>query len=111
MLIRKTYIILLLAVFGVLEKANADVVVGTVVLDHYQCKQNDRIVIETYYGFSLAEVYSGYSETYEGKTIYGNLNSYGFIDFLSSEGGQSGRLYIDDYMVDKAEALKWCFEE
>ena len=85
---------------------------GKVVVDHYQCNAglSDRIVIATARGFTNAQVYSGYSETYEDKLIFGELHSYGFTDFLTEDGDEGGRLYIDDYMVSESTARKWCWK-
>ena len=80
--------------------------------DHYECDSegsSDRIVIATERGYTNAEVYSGYSETYEGKLIYGDFNSYGFTEFFAEDGDEGGRLYIDDYMVSKTSAKDWCW--
>ena len=80
---------------------------GIVVLDHYQCNSSDHIVIETNLGYTLAEVYSGYSDTYEGHIIFGELHSYGFKEIFK-KGKNVGRIYVDNYMVGKSSALKWC---
>jgi len=84
---------------------------GKIVVDHYRCTAglSDRIVIATERGFTNAQVYSGYSETYEDKLIFGDLHSYGFTDFLTEDGYEGGRLYIDDYMASKSTAQKWCW--
>jgi len=84
---------------------------GYVVLDHYECKSSDHIVIETNMGYTIAEVYRGYSETYSGKIIYGDLHSYGFKLIYNSDGVEIGKLWIDDYMVSDSRALEWCYEE
>jgi hypothetical protein len=83
---------------------------GKVVVDHYECDAAyDRIIIATERGYSLAEVYSGYNHTYEGHLIFGDLNSYGFTDFLDEDGDDAGRLYIDDYMADEGTAREFCW--
>ena len=84
---------------------------GYVVLDHYECKSSDHIVIETNKGYTIAEVYSGYSATHSGKVIYGDLHSYNFELIYNSDGDEIGKLWIEDYMVSKSRALKWCYEE
>ena len=84
---------------------------GKVVVDHYECSAgaSDRIVIATERGFTLAEVYSGYSATHEGKLIFGDLNSYGFTDFFDEDGDEAGRLYVEDYMASESTARDWCW--
>tara|TARA_B110000003_G_C16254295_1_gene380340 strand:- start:21 stop:341 length:321 start_codon:yes stop_codon:yes gene_type:complete len=84
---------------------------GVVVLDHYECKSHDHIVIETSMGYTLAEVYEGYENTYEGHVVYGNLHAYFFNEIYDEDGNQIGSLYLEDYMVDESRALKWCYEE
>ena len=85
-------------------------VIGLVALDHYECKSYDHIVIETTRGYTLAEVYAGYSDTIEGHYISGDLHSYGFTD-IYKEREEVGRLYIEDYMVGRSRALEWCYKD
>ena len=85
-------------------------VVGEVVADHYRCKIYDHIVIETNSGYTLAEVYSGYSDTYEGHVLEGDLHSYGFIE-IYKDGEEVGRIYVDDYMASESAAKDWCFKD
>jgi hypothetical protein len=89
-----------------------DWVWGEVVLDHYECTTNDRIVIETRRGYVLAEVYSGYSYTHEGAQVIGDFHSYGFTRFNTNTSTEQtvGRLYIEDYMVSESDAVEWCSE-
>jgi hypothetical protein len=84
---------------------------GVVVLDHYECKSYDHIVIETRMGYTLAEVYDGYGNTHEGHVVYGDLHSYFFKEIYDEDGNQIGRLYLEDYMVGESRALEWCYEE
>jgi len=90
---------------------------GIVQLDHYDCPAgaSDRIVIETRRGYTLAEVYSGYSATHSGKVIYGEFHSYGFKEIYDEddENGDNevGRIYIDDYMASRSEAIRWCKQD
>lgn len=65
----------------------------------------DRMVIETRSGYVLAEHYRG--RFIEGRTVYGNLHSYGFKDV--NVNGIDARIYIDDYMASRDKALEWCF--
>ena len=87
---------------------------GVVVADDYKC-EGDHMVLETSYGFTLAEWYSG--SLYEGKGVYGDLHSYGFSDLydyeedMERESDDVGRIYIDDYMKSRDDALKWCFSK
>ena len=85
-------------------------VVGRVVADHYKCKTYDRIVISTNRGYTLAQVYSGYSDTYEGHVIVGDLHSYGFTD-IYKDGEEVGRIYVDNYMAGESAAQDWCFKD
>ena len=82
--------------------------IGEVVYDHYTCSTYDHIVIETNYGYTLAQVYSGYNDTYEGSVLEGELNSYGFTEIYKN-GIEVGEIYIDDYMVNDSDAKNWCY--
>ena len=84
---------------------------GEVVADHYNCTEgaSDRIVVATKRGFTLAEVYSGYSATHEGKLISGNLHSYGFTEIFDESQDEVGRIYVDDFLASKRTAQKWCW--
>ena len=84
---------------------------GLVVLDHYECKSYDHIVIETYMGYTLAEVYQGYESTHEGHIVFGDLHSYFFQEIYDEYGNEIGRIYIEDYMVGESRAIEWCYEE
>ena len=90
--------------------AYAEIDKGVVVLDHYTCNTYDRIVIETTWGYTSAEVYSGYGATYEGNVILGDFNSFGFTNFFDTSGNERGRLYIDNYWLGEDEATEWCYE-
>lgn len=87
---------------------------GVVVADDYKCK-GDHMLIETAYGYTLAELYSG--SLYEDTYLYGDLHSYSFTNVYESESDYEaerndiGYVYIDDYMESKSKALEWCFEE
>ena len=83
---------------------------GIVVLDHYECETYDHIVIQTKRGFTLAEVYKGYRNTYEGDLVCGDLHSYGFTQIYDEDGEEIGRLYVDDYLVGESSAAEWCYE-
>jgi hypothetical protein len=85
-------------------------VIGEVVADHYKCETYDHIVIETNRGFTLAQVYSGYSDTYEGHIIEGDLHSYGYTE-IYKDGEEVGRIYVEDYMAGESAAQDWCFKE
>ena len=85
-------------------------VVGEVVADHYRCETYDHIVIETNGGYTLAQVYSGYSDTYEGHVLEGDLHSYGYTE-IYKDGEEVGRIYVDDYMASESSAKDWCFKD
>ena len=108
---RKIIILVTLTFFSFSLPAQSEVW-GKVVLDHYECDgegSSDRIIIATELGYTLAEVYSGYPDTYEGRLILGDFNSYGFTDFLDENGNDAGRLYIEDYMASEGTAREFCF--
>ena len=82
--------------------------VGIVVAGEGDCKESDRLVIETRRGFTLAEQYRGTFD--KGDKVFGELSRYGFKD-VQVRSGSNGRIYIDDYDTSKDQAVKWCFEE
>ena len=105
-------LLLLLLSLGLIGSAFSDFedsIAGFVVLDHYQCETYDYIVIETRGGYTNAQVYRGYNQTYEGDIIYGDFHSYGFTEIYDKYGNELGRLWIDDYMVGRSTALEWCY--
>lgn len=80
---------------------------GVVAVGEGNCKKNDRVVIVTKMGFTLAEQWSGFFN--KDDRVFGDLNSYGFKDV--KVGSTSGRLYIDDFMASEDKAKEWCFKE
>ena len=85
---------------------------GKIIVDHYECDgewSSDRIIITTELGFTLAEVWQGYQNAYEGDLIIGDFHSYGFTDFYDEDGHDAGRLYIEDYMTSEATAREFCW--
>ena len=55
-------------------------------------------------GYYLLEWYGGHDPS-RGDGIYGELGTYGFKDVLY-DGGQEGRVYIDDYLLSKDSATE-----
>ena len=118
-LLSLTLRIVVILLFLISSHVNAEALIsGTVFADHYQCKTYDHIVIETRSGYTTAQVYSGYPATHEGKKIYGEFHSYGFKEIYDKDCDEDededcdnvGRIWIDDYMVSKEKAIKWCSE-
>lgn len=93
----------ILCVFN--STCNAEMVQGVVVVGERKCSKYDAIVIYTNMGYVAAEVYSGNFD--KDDIVIGDLNSYGFKDVLVN--GRSGRLYIDDYMLNKERAASKCW--
>jgi len=56
-------------------------------------------------GIYLLEWYGGYDPSV-GDSILGDLKTYGFKDVIYPETGNSGRLYVDDYMLSRSRALE-----
>lgn len=79
---------------------------GVVVFSPSGC---DYYLVETSLGYSLLEWYGGFYQ-YEGDTIFGNLNSYGFKDVTKLDG-RSGRVYIEDYMLSKSRAIEKYYDK
>lgn len=73
----------------------------TVVLRVRNC---DYFVADGPQGYYVIEWYGGHDPD-QGDGIYGELNSYGFKDVLY-DGGQEGRLYIDDYLLGQDNAFE-----
>lgn len=80
--------------------------VGVVVKADGDCRAgHDRMIFQTRSGYVLAEHYRG--RFVEGRSVYGNLHSYGFKDIKVDDN--DGRIYIEDYMASKDTAANWCF--
>ena len=69
---------------------------------------DDYYVIETNRGYTIAERYSGW--LYEGHTLYGRLNSYGFKYVIDLNRDSEIKLYLEDYMLSKDQAIEWMGE-
>jgi hypothetical protein len=54
-------------------------------------------------GYYLLEWYGGY-DPQKGDRIHGELATYGFQDVIYSNG-QSGRVYVDDYLLSKERVI------
>lgn len=64
----------------------------------------DYFVADGPQGYYLLEWYGGHDPS-NGDGIFGELSSYGFKDVMY-EGGQDGKVYIDDYMLSKDRVLE-----
>jgi hypothetical protein len=60
-------------------------------------------------GYYLLEWYGGYDPS-EGDIIIGRLNSYGFKNVYYPRQGKKGRIYVEDYLLSKDDALEKYFE-
>lgn len=60
-------------------------------------------------GYYLLEWYGGHDPV-RGDGIYGQLGTFGFKNIIY-DGGQEGRLYIDDYLISKDRALEKIHEK
>lgn len=67
------------------------------------------IFVEKSDDYVLAEWYAGYEPEKED-VIYGSLSSFGFKDVNYSRS-RKGRIYIEDYGLDKDDALEQLLEE
>jgi hypothetical protein len=84
-----------------LERPLATVAPITVVVRVRSC---DYFIADGPQGHYLLEWYGGHDPD-RGDGIYGQLGTYGFKDVFY-DGGQEGRLYIDDYLLSKDSALE-----
>ena len=73
----------------------------TVVLRVRGC---DYFVADGPQGYYLLEWYGGHDPS-KGDGIFGELSSFGFKDVMY-EGGQDGKVYIDDYMLSKDRVIE-----
>jgi hypothetical protein len=85
----------------------AQVVEGVVVMGEGDCNKRAITILNTNYGFVVADVYTGNFD--KGDLVIGELNSYGLHDVLVN--GSSGSFYVDDYGLNKSRAAEMCFEE
>ncbi len=56
-------------------------------------------------GYYLLEWYGGYDPT-EGDVIIGDIASYGFKDVYYPRRDREGRIYVEDYLLSKEDALE-----
>jgi hypothetical protein len=61
-------------------------------------------------GVYLLEWYGGYDPSV-GDAIVGKINSYGFKDVFYPLKNQSGRVWVDDYMLSKSRAMEKILEK
>ena len=64
----------------------------------------DYFIVEGPRGYYLIEWHGGYDPD-KGDGILGDIGGYGFKDILY-RGGQSGRIYVDDYLLSKDRVLE-----
>ncbi len=85
------------------EETN-DCVDGVVVYEG----SGDYYIIETRKGLTICETYSGWLS--EGDKVRGELNKYNFKYILNKNSNSEIKIYIEDYMLSEASALKWLGE-
>lgn len=61
-------------------------------------------------GYYVLEWYGGHDPD-KGDTIAGSLNSYGFHDVDYPDSEDSGRVYVENFNVDKTSALEQLVEQ
>jgi hypothetical protein len=76
---------------------------GVIVYENSNC-----IIIETSRGYTLAEWYGG--TAWEGHTVVGDLESYGFTDLFDLNNDGELRVWIDDYWMSEDDAAEWVYE-
>lgn len=56
-------------------------------------------------GYYILEWYGGYDPS-QGDTFAGDVNGYGFKNVIYLKNGQSGRVYVEDYLLSRGSALE-----
>ena len=97
---------ILLAIILSANPSFAEIVEGVVVMGEGDCSKSAIIILNTNYGFVVADVYTGYFD--KGDQVFGNLSSYGLHDVQVN--GSSGSFYVEDYGLNKSRAAEMCFE-
>lgn len=69
----------------------------------------DHFIVETVSGYTLLEWYGGAVSIFQGDTVHGDLNEYGFHDIYFDRRGTM-RVWVDDYMASKSKAAEY-FQE
>ena len=80
---------------------------GTVVKRVSGC---DYFLINTASGLTVAEWYGGYDPR-EGDRVAGSFNGYGFKTLFYGPRAIEGRVWIEDYSLDRDEALEKLSEQ
>lgn len=70
----------------------------------------DYFLVETSRGFTLMEWYGG-NDPDEGDILVGNFESYGFKDIYNLSHESELRVYVEDYALDRDDAIEQYFEE
>jgi hypothetical protein len=65
----------------------------------------DYYLIATSGGFVLAEWYGGFDPS-RGDRVVGSFNTYGFKTVFFGPSMREGRVYIEDYWLDRESALE-----
>lgn len=90
---------------GLIENANAEI--GHVTKKVSGC---DYFIIDAPSGYVVAEWYGGH-DPYQGETVVGAFNSYGFRTFFYRFRKTEGRAYIEDFGLDEDDALEKLSEQ
>jgi len=56
-------------------------------------------------GYVVAEHYTG-EEFDEGKMVYGNINTYGYVDIYNEDLDETEHIYIEDWGLNKSDAIE-----
>lgn len=70
----------------------------------------DWFLAESSTGLVLMEWYGG-DDPEKGQTVVGELIAYGFKTIFNSDSGTELRVWIEDFMLDKEEALEQLVEQ
>ena len=70
----------------------------------------DWFLAESSGGFVLLEWYGG-NDPDKGDTLVGELHSYGMKSIFNTTADSELRVYIEDYMLDKEDALEKLYEQ
>jgi hypothetical protein len=99
---KPSYAVLGLLLFALLcNNAYADKAV--VVLYLSRCKSH--FIADGPRGYYLIEWYGGYDPS-KGDIIVGDIGSYGFKDVYYPQQDREGRVYVDDYLLSKDNAIE-----
>ena len=99
---RRAWIFIGVFVLSIVSAETLPAAKGVVILNKSGC---DFFVAETSGGYALLEWYGG-NDPYEGDTIVGDYEAYGFKDIYNTTRDAELKVWVEDYWLSKSSVLE-----